>query len=89
MATDIIYAEAIGKEICEALDIDSGKVARIILDIAPGEPLRAYVEMLGGSRFLNIKWGLVGKAKIEFSDTPTTSRSMGMTDPRWKRVDEG
>lgn len=56
MAEYIISGETVTGEICKALDIDPGRVRRIILDLPADGMVVAYVEMIADTRFLDIKW---------------------------------
>ena len=57
MNMGVITAGALKLKICEALGLDPNKVARIVIDIGPGEaPLDVSVDMFGDDRLLDIEW---------------------------------
>jgi len=67
MARNIFRSDEVAVGICKALGISPDRVRRVVLDCDISEPLKAYVEMYGDERFLNIQWTLDG-AKVEFAD---------------------
>lgn len=56
---DIVTANALKIKVCEALGLDPNAVSRIVIDIsAEHAPLMVDVTLVGGLRFLDIKWPL-------------------------------
>jgi hypothetical protein len=54
---NIITGDKYGEQLCEALGIDTskGKVARIVIDVRPDEPVRVYVELFGTDKLLDVQ----------------------------------
>lgn len=54
---NIALANDFGKQICEALGIDTKKtrVRRVVLDAEVDEPIKVYIELFGTERLLDLK----------------------------------
>jgi len=57
MTTPIIDGHELGKVICEAMDLDPNKVARIILDCPAHGLVALYIQMWGSAELLDVDWG--------------------------------
>lgn len=58
MTTPVVFGHALGKIICEAMDLDPDKVARIIVDLPAHGAAVLYVQMFGSTKLLDIDWGM-------------------------------
>lgn len=54
---NVISAEHLSKQLCEALGLAPDRVTRIVLDVQSDNLIRAYVEMVGDKRVLEVSWG--------------------------------
>ena len=58
-AESIIGVQDFQMKVCEALGLDPGRVARIIIDLKADNygPVPVYVEMICDKRILSLDWG--------------------------------
>ena len=83
-AESIIGVQDFQMKVCEALGLDPGRVARIIIDLKADNygPVPVYVEMIADKRILSLDWGkgltgaeIVREPKDEVTDLLRTLRT--------------
>lgn len=70
MATEIPSGSSVAVHVCRALGLDPGLVRRLVLDFDVNEPVKAYAELIGDMRMLDIQWTFEG-INVEFSGETT------------------
>lgn len=53
----VAKADDLSTKVCQALGIDPGTVARLIIDCQAGEPVFVHVQLVGSMKLLEIDWG--------------------------------
>ena len=67
----VAKADELSTKICQALGIDPGMVARLIVDLQVHEPAMVHVQFVGSVKLLDLDWGgLLEGADIGLVEAP-------------------
>ncbi len=73
MAEDnrVLAGNRVIEQIASALGVDGRLCRRIVLDVAFGSPVQAYVEMFGSEKLLRVDWsGQLQNTNLVIMDKP-------------------